>query len=103
MINDTYLSPLSISKIETKEIKETWGERNTRFRIVIYSHSSNGSCTTYTLEFNLTKEGFQIKKEKIDPIVNKLLEIMRFPLTCGTVIKLTYDENSYFTYNIEFI
>lgn len=104
MVNATYLSPVSINRIETKEVNETWGDRHNRFRINIYSGiASNGANMSYTVEFDLTKEGFQIKKEKIDPTINNLLEAIRHPLTCGFIIKLTYNKDSYFTYNIEFI
>jgi len=104
MADVIYIPPISITKIETKEFKESWGGQNTKFFIHIHSGAASGGASlVHTVEFNLTKEGFQIKKEKIDPIVNRLLEAIKHPLTCGFVIKLTFSKEGFYHYDIDFI
>lgn len=46
---------------------------------------------SYQLEYDLTNEGFQFKKE-IENVKEHLLSAMKFPLTCGFLIKFYYNK-----------
>ena len=101
----TYLSPLSIVKVECHEYTETYGGHRTFYHVKIISKEGQygGSNKEYKISFNMTEKGFQVKKV-IDELVNKLIDIMKHPITCGVVLKLTPTENIYsFSYNLEII
>ncbi len=96
-----YLSPSSILAIRCKETEESYGERRKFYYITLVTKENAyaNSNKTYKISFNLTEKGFTDKKE-IDELVEKLLNIMKYPMTCGSIIKLTQSIDNY---NIEII
>jgi hypothetical protein len=100
-----YLSPLSILKFECQEYTESYGEHRTLYyvRIISKEQAYGASQKEYKVCFNMTEKGFQVKKE-IDDLVNRLIDIIKHPITCGVVLKLTPDKNNYgYNYNLEII
>lgn len=100
-----YLAPASIASFSTEIIEIKCPEVKNIFRIKIKSGLATtgfgGICESfYYVNFDFTKEGFKVK-EKADEVVKRLIEMIRHPITCNTIVKLTLIQ--YGNYEIEFI
>ena len=94
-----YISPSAVDSFECSEFTETWGERKTRYYIAITTQGNGNK--TYRISFNMTDGGFEMKKTRED-VVDKLIKCIKYPLTCGFVIKLSRSK-SLCSYDISFI
>ena len=106
MAETVFLPPQSITTVSTEEVDLTYPEKKREFRILISAGVTNGFSGTmekkYCISFNVTEEGFKVK-EKIDQILERLIEMIRHPITCDTIVKLVLIPHTYGRYEIEFI
>lgn len=95
----TYISPSAIDLFECSEFTEAWGEHKTYYYITI--RTKGNASLIYRVSFNMTDGGFEMKKT-IEDVIDKLTRCIKYPVTCGFVIKLTRPKGAY-DYEMSFI